>query len=89
MTPRCPKCNERTVRMTDEPNGDEYYVCHDCKSCFRKTEVYSRCCGYLRPTDSWNKGKKQEFSERKTYQIAKANKYVQAKSKDDKEGQEG
>lgn len=32
-----------------------------------KCEVYSRVCGYLRPTDSWNKGKKEEFGMRKTF----------------------
>lgn len=26
-----------------------------------KTEVFSRCCGYLRPVQNWNDGKKQEF----------------------------
>jgi len=30
-------------------------------------EVYSRIVGYLRPVQNWNKGKQQEFSERKTY----------------------
>lgn len=31
------------------------------------TEVYSRVVGYYRPVDNWNLGKKQEFSERNTY----------------------
>lgn len=30
-------------------------------------EVYSRIVGYLRPVQNWNKGKRQEFKERKTY----------------------
>nr|MBC7245886.1 hypothetical protein [Chloroflexota bacterium] len=30
-------------------------------------EVYSRIVGYLRPVQNWNKGKQQEFAERKTY----------------------
>ena len=30
-------------------------------------EVYSRCVGYLRPVQNWNKGKVQEFKDRKTY----------------------
>ena len=30
-------------------------------------EVYSRVCGYYRPTRSWNKGKQEEFSMRKTF----------------------
>jgi anaerobic ribonucleoside-triphosphate reductase len=32
-------------------------------------EVYSRIVGYLRPIQNWNKGKQQEFQERKTYRI--------------------
>ena len=31
-------------------------------------EVYSRVVGYLRPVQSWNKGKKEEFSVRKTFE---------------------
>lgn len=31
------------------------------------TEVYSRVVGYYRPVQNWNHGKKQEFTERKTY----------------------
>ena len=32
-------------------------------------EVYSRIVGYLRPVQDWNKGKQQEFAERKTYAV--------------------
>ena len=32
-----------------------------------KCEVYSRVVGYLRPVQGWNKGKKEEFAMRKTY----------------------
>jgi anaerobic ribonucleoside-triphosphate reductase len=28
-------------------------------------EVYSRVVGYFRPVNQWNKGKKQEFADRK------------------------
>ena len=35
--------------------------------CGRETEVYSRVCGYHRPVSNWNKGKREEFKERKTY----------------------
>ena len=31
-------------------------------------EVYSRIVGYLRPVQNWNKGKQQEFEDRKAYQ---------------------
>jgi len=34
--------------------------------CGRKTEVYSRIVGYLRPVQNWNDGKAAEFHDRKT-----------------------
>ena len=39
-----------------------------CRECGEPTEVYSRIVGYLRPVSTWNDGKKQEFSDRKTFQ---------------------
>ena len=39
--------------------------------CGEKTEVYSRVCGYFRPVSNWNKGKKEEFKDRKTFEIYK------------------
>lgn len=30
-------------------------------------EVYSRVVGYFRPVNQWNKGKQEEFSQRKEY----------------------
>ena len=35
-----------------------------------KCEVYSRVVGYLRPVQNWNKGKKEEFTMRKTMNVA-------------------
>jgi len=32
-------------------------------------EVYSRIVGYLRPVQAWNHGKRQEFSDRKTFNV--------------------
>ena len=40
--------------------------------CGEKTEVYSRVCGYFRPVSNWNKGKKEEFKDRKTYDAVTA-----------------
>lgn len=37
--------------------------------CGEKTEVYSRVVGYFRPVSNWNKGKKEEFKDRKTFKI--------------------
>ena len=35
-------------------------------------EVYSRIVGYLRPVQNWNKGKKQEFADRRPYKVQTA-----------------
>ena len=40
--------------------------------CGEKTEVYSRVTGYFRPVSNWNKGKKEEFKDRKTYDAVAA-----------------
>lgn len=45
--------------------GEEY----SCPTCGAKTEVYSRITGYYRPVQNWNDGKKQEFIERKEYNV--------------------
>jgi anaerobic ribonucleoside-triphosphate reductase len=34
-------------------------------------EVYSRVVGYLRPVSQWNRGKQQEYLDRKTFKIKK------------------
>jgi hypothetical protein len=33
------------------------------------TEVYSRIVGYLRPVQNWNAGKRQEFADRKPFNL--------------------
>jgi anaerobic ribonucleoside-triphosphate reductase len=38
------------------------------------TEVYSRVVGYFRPVKSWNKGKQEEFGERKNVTIKDSDK---------------
>ena len=38
-----------------------------CPHCGKPTEVYSRITGYYRPVQNWNKGKAQEYKDRKTY----------------------
>ena len=37
--------------------------------CGSKCEIYSRVTGYMRPTSSWNKGKREEFNDRKAYNV--------------------
>ena len=33
------------------------------------TEIYSRVCGYFRPTKQWNNGKQEEFKDRVPYKL--------------------
>ena len=35
--------------------------------CEHKCEVYSRVVGYYRPVADWNVGKKEEFTDRRTF----------------------
>lgn len=42
----------------------EHFTCPHCQG---RTEVYSRIVGYLRPVQQWNKGKQEEFGERKNF----------------------
>jgi len=44
----------------------EHYTCPKCN---KKTEVYSRVVGYLRPVSQFNRGKQTEFVDRKNYKI--------------------
>lgn len=37
-------------------------------------EVFSRVCGYFRPVVNWNKGKQEEFKDRKVYEVKNARK---------------
>lgn len=56
-----------------------YSICKDhgylrgevptCPECGAETEIYSRITGYYRPLRNWNDGKRQEFSDRKTYRV--------------------
>ncbi len=39
-------------------------------------EVYSRVVGYFRPVQNWNKGKQQEFVERKHIPVQKLSRSV-------------
>jgi len=37
--------------------------------CGKPCEVYSRVCGYFRPVANWNRGKKEEFKDRKVFEV--------------------
>ena len=43
-----------------------------CPQCRAQTEVYSRIVGYLTPINRWNRGKQEEYRERKEYQPKKS-----------------
>jgi anaerobic ribonucleoside-triphosphate reductase len=34
-----------------------------------KCEVYSRICGYIRPVEQWNEGKRAEFTDRSKFKV--------------------
>ncbi len=40
-----------------------------CPTCHTGCEVWSRIVGYFRPVDQWNKGKRQEYQDRKEYAV--------------------
>jgi len=50
---------------------DQCYAKDPSLANYKKTEVYSRIVGYLRPINQWNKGKQEEYSQRKEYKIPK------------------
>lgn len=66
------------VSLVYDDNGEKISV-FKCSPCFeenkgltnyKRCEVYSRIVGYLRPVQQWNVGKKQEFEERKEYDLS-------------------
>jgi ribonucleoside-triphosphate reductase len=40
---------------------------NQCPSCGKETEVYARIVGYYRPVKNWNKGKAEEYQERRLF----------------------
>lgn len=49
----------------------EHSQCPRCATEHKTTscEVYSRVVGYIRPVNQWNKGKQQEFKDRRTFTL--------------------
>ncbi len=41
-----------------------------------RAEVYSRIVGYYRPVQNWNRGKREEFSQRKYITLEKSKQKV-------------
>lgn len=54
--------------------------------CGKKCEIYSRVCGYFRPVNNWNRGKREEWKERKTFIIDGMNE-LSADNTKNKEGE--
>ena len=48
--------------------------------CGCKCEVYSRVCGYFMPTSNWNRGKKEEFKERREFNVSSNKQKLKKKS---------
>jgi ribonucleoside-triphosphate reductase len=46
-------------------NGEHF----SCPVCGAETEVYSRIVGYYRSVRNWNKGKREEYKERKMFAL--------------------
>jgi ribonucleoside-triphosphate reductase len=49
----------------------EHFTCPKCGES-QPCEVYSRVVGYLRPVQQWNKGKRAEYHQRKTFVLERA-----------------
>ena len=71
---------ENGVYLTyDLPAGEKMNVfkCNDCYATnksltnFQPCEVYSRVVGYIRPVQQWNKGKREEYADRKEFENTK------------------
>lgn len=60
LTPTFSVCSEHSYIP------GEHFTCPHCN---RKTEVYSRVVGYLRPVQNYNVGKQQEYMQRVKYVI--------------------
>ncbi|MGI6604674.1 MAG: ribonucleoside triphosphate reductase [bacterium] len=60
LTPTFSVCPEHGYLTGEQPL---------CPQCGRETEIWSRVVGYYRPVKNWNKGKKEEFRERCTFQV--------------------
>ncbi len=61
--------------MPYKVEGEVYLKCRACHAVdpvlrnFKQTEVYSRIVGYIRPVKQWNKGKQEEFKDRREYVV--------------------
>lgn len=70
---------ENGINLIYDNNGGKIGILK-CSECYKKNpnltnfkecEVYSRIVGYIRPVRQWNYGKKQEYQERKEFEMSK------------------
>jgi len=58
-----------TIKQIDEKIKEIEDKINDTHLCENTVLVYTRITGYYRPTEFYNDGKKQEFTERLEYNI--------------------
>ena len=65
----CPLCGHPIGydELAEPVEGDWHH--QSCPEVKVPCQVYSRVVGYMTPTNAWNQGKQQEFSERKTFKV--------------------
>lgn len=54
--------------LADDYDGREY-AREKNTHCTARCEVFSRVCGFMRPVQVWNPGKKAEFHDRRPFDI--------------------
>ena len=53
------------------------------RRCGRATEIYSRVTGYFRPLSNWNRGKQEEFRQRRFFRLEVSRKAEVAAAEND------
>ncbi len=48
-----------------------------------RCEVYSRVVGFLTPLSQWNKGKREEFQDRRTFNVSEASEISEFASREE------
>ncbi|MFA5528126.1 MAG: ribonucleoside triphosphate reductase [Peptostreptococcales bacterium] len=64
-----------TITPTFSICSDHGYIAGEkfkCPVCNKDTEVWTRVVGFHRPVQSWNKGKQEEFKDRKEFSVEKS-----------------
>ena len=58
------------VRWNNKKTTQDKKEAQAMAKCGEKTEIYSRVCGYFRPVSNWNQGKREEFKDRREYEVS-------------------